>query len=644
LGKPYDSELNQLPETYRWAANAPIDRLVKSLCAASSLPLLAVGSGGSFTTAEFAAALHRERTGALASAQTPMEASAASLDLRSMAVLLATAGGKNPDALGAFQRLVVREPRRFLVLCMSVRSPLARLAAKYRFVDCLEEDLPSGKDGFLATNSLLASVVLLTRAYAEAFGAPDRLPASLLELFGTAAPGDGVQLLDEYCQPLWRRDTLVVLYGPWTRPAAVDLESKFTEAALGNVRAADYRNFAHGRHHWLAKRPGESAVLAFVTDEDEDLASRTLAPVPGDIPVLRLRIPFRGATAAVAALAQTLFVVGSAGRARRIDPGRPGVPGFGRRIYHLRAFADDRTGGPAIPPEEVVAIERKSRQAVVTLASQGRLDSWREAYAAFVRGLAEASFRGVVFDYDGTICDEADRYKGLSSVVGRELARLLREGAVLGIATGRGKSVRQALCERIPRKYWGRIIVGYYNGGDIKMLDGALPDDTEQVADALEPLKKLLQRHPLLPKLAEFEWRLPQIKVEPRTGSVAESVWRLLQQLVYGLAIPGVMAVRSSHSMDVLAPGVSKRSVLERVAEMLGKEQPSPLLRIGDRGQWSGNDFCLLSDPYALSVDEVSEDPATCWNVAPAGTRCVQACLHYLHRIKGTKGRMRFIF
>jgi fructoselysine-6-P-deglycase FrlB-like protein len=635
LGKPYDSELDQLSETYRWAASTPIDPLVTSLRAASSLPLIAVGSGGSFTTAEFAATLHREHAGVLASPHTPMEAVAAALDFRSMAVLVATAGGKNPDVLGAFQRLVVREPRRFLVLCMNGRSPLARLAARYRFVEFLEVDLPSGKDGFLATNSLLASVVLLTRAYAEAFGTPDRLPARLLDLLGTDALGNGVQLFDQYCQPLWQRDTLVVLHSPTTRPAAVDLESKFSEAALGNVRAADFRNFAHGRHHWLAKRPGESAVLAFVTDDDEGLASRTLAHVPADIPVLRLKIPFQGTTAGVAALAQSLFVVGSAGRARRIDPGSPGVPGFGRKIYHLRAFAGDRAPDPVMPAEEVVAIERKSRRAVVMLARQGQIDSWRDAYAAFIRGFGKASFRGVVFDYDGTLCDEADRYKGLSPVVGRELTRLLRAGALLGIATGRGKSVRQALRERISRKHWGRVVVGYYNGGDIGVLhDDARPDGTEQVADALRPLAESLQRHTLLAQLAGFELRLPQIKVEPKTGSLAETVWRLLQQLVYGLAIPGVMAVRSTHSMDVLAPKVSKRGVLDRVAEMLGNEKPSAVLCVGDRGQWPGNDFSLLDGPYALSVDEVSEDPLTCWNLAPPGHRGVQATLDYLQRLR----------
>ena len=67
------------------------------------------------------------------------------------------------------------------------------------------------------------------------------------------------------CDPLWERQNLAVLYPPSLLAAASDLESKFTEAAIGNVQTADYRHFAHGRHHWLAKRGNETGVLALIT-------------------------------------------------------------------------------------------------------------------------------------------------------------------------------------------------------------------------------------------------------------------------------------------------------------------------------------------------------------------------------------------
>ena len=52
---------------------------------------------------------------------------------------------------------------------------------------------------------------------------------------------------------------------------------------------------------------------------------------------------------------------------------------------------------------------------------------------------------------------------------------MLRAGAVVGLATGRGKSVRQALRDAVDERLWGKVIVGYYNGGDI----GLVGDDQE---------------------------------------------------------------------------------------------------------------------------------------------------------------------
>ena len=419
----------------------------------------------------------------------------------------------------AFRGLVVREPRRFIVLCMTVGSPLARLGARYRFVDCVEANLPSGKDGFLATNSLLASAVLLVRAYDEASGTRCRLPADLSTLLQTDHKKDFTGTVDSRCAPLWQRETLVVLHGPAIHSAAIDLESKFTEAALGNVQLADYRNFAHGRHHWLAKRAESTGILAFVTPQDAEIASRTLNLIPANIPVHRVDVPFEGSTAAVAALVWGLHVVGSAGRARRINPGRPGVPGFGRRIYHLKATTGVFSFDPPMPLEEVAAVERKTGKTVDALERLGQVCVWRDAYAAFTQRLATAAFRAVVLDYDGTLCDEADRCKGLSAPVGRELVRLLKAGAMLGFATGRGKSVKETLREHIPKKYRSQVIVGYYNGGDIGRLDDdRCPDGREQVVDALKPVSAAIQGHVLLRQIAEFELRFPQIKVTLAPG------------------------------------------------------------------------------------------------------------------------------
>ena len=57
------------------------------------------------------------------------------------------------------------------------------------------------------------------------------------------------------------REHWLVLYDPSCRSIATDMESRFSEAALGSIKTSDMRNFAHGRHHWIAKREAASAVI-----------------------------------------------------------------------------------------------------------------------------------------------------------------------------------------------------------------------------------------------------------------------------------------------------------------------------------------------------------------------------------------------
>ena len=74
LGRPYAEEVSRLAETYNWALSIPVDAFSIAVRSASSHPLVAVGSGGSYTTAHYAAAANRQYTSGFASAMTPLEA------------------------------------------------------------------------------------------------------------------------------------------------------------------------------------------------------------------------------------------------------------------------------------------------------------------------------------------------------------------------------------------------------------------------------------------------------------------------------------------------------------------------------------------------------------------------------------------
>lgn len=615
MGRPFASELTELETTYAWAVSHDV-ALLRELLRCASGPLLAVGSGGSLTAASYAAFLHEEAHGYLARAATPLDAVDAASKLQGFHVLLVSSGGRNRDGLQACEALLRAEPASATIVTASKNSPLATLGRRYD-ANVLEYELPVPKDGFLATNSLFAFCTLLARAYREDDGG---LPSELAELVGADSVAERIA---EEGPALLKRDVFLVLHGASGRAAALDLESKFSEAALGSVHLADYRNFGHGRHHWLAKRARATAVVAFVHEHERTLAHRTLAQLPPDIP--RLTIPLRGDSrrSMLEGLYAGYQLVAAVGRQRDIDPGRPGVPAFGSKLYSLRMPE------PRVPSRVEAAARRKQ-------CGHGGSDAdpmWQAAASAALGALSNARFSSLAIDYDGTLCAPRERFGTVREEVAAELVRLARAGLSFGIATGRGKSVRDSLRKAIPERLWGQFRVGYYNGGIISALADDLPRSALEPRKELAPIVRALKESHQLESLATLEARNPQITVECRRRESAECVWELVQLCVARAAVPGVKLVRSSHSIDILAPSVSKLAVVEAL--------PGTVLRIGDRGRFPGNDFALLDDPLGLSVDEVSASTAHCWNLLSVGNRGVVGALEYLRAIRSDAKKFR---
>jgi hypothetical protein len=562
---------------------------------------------------------------------TPLELVSSSIHIRSLAVMIISAGGKNSDIISAFENVVSREPRSCIALCLCKASPLSRAAKLYRFVDLPDLTPPIPRDGFLATNSLLAFSVLLVRAYARAFSSEEILPRE----FELLLPPNRIQELRASSDPLWKRETLVVLYGPSVSAAVLDLESKFSEAALGNVQLADFRNFAHGRHHWLDKRGAKTGVLALFANDEQDMAEKTLRLIPASIPATKICLPNVGVIASLAAIVAVLHLVAAAAQNRGIDPGRPGVAHFGRRIYRLQALRGRRgetaSGG-------MVPIARKLGCEVTTLGERVDLTFWQGSYQRFIKELVEAPFAAVLFDYDGTLCDARDRFVGLRQEVTRQLMRILKKGILVGIATGRGKSTREDLRKVLPKGLWKNIYIGYYNGADIAALsDNGSPDSSPRPSNQLALVADIIAKHPIISRAATCEIRRAQVSVQPRLVGLTEVIWKILQPITQA---HDMKAVRSSHSIDIIPLATSKRALLKHLKGKI--TEGNHVLLIGDKGQWPGNDYDLLSESYSLSVDEVSADPDTCWNLAPPGYRGVQATLAYLNAIEISLRKFRF--
>ena len=632
MGRPFLSELQQLDTTYAAMLAADVSALASAVAESTPFPLVAVGSGGSLSAAHFVSYLHEKHAGQLARVATPLEVislladSGARWCIRNSAAICLSAGGSNMDINRAFRAMILAEPRRLTGVCARKNSRLSKAAAKYQWVDMFGYDLPSKKDGFLATNSLLAFVLLLARAYGMAEGIPVSLPSSLWHLIGLGGNLEtALEKLRHRLRPVLARDNLLILHGVSTRAAAWDLESKFTEAALGSVSVADYRNFAHGRHHWLAKRGETSAVMALTGDIDADLASRTAALLPSSVPSVFIRTSGGPIQCAIGSILKTLLITAIAGETRGIDPGRPKVPEFGRRLYHLGVGSITR---PKSTPAPVL---RKAATCRRPLSEISR------AYAAFTRAFRIASFSVLAVDYDGTLSGPRNRFGPLGETIARELARILRKNTFVGIATGRGKSVKEALRDSLPRATWNRVIVGYYNGAECAPLSvNTAPHRVEAPCPELEPLATALRDDACLQGLAILAIREQQVTLELARTQDLELARELVGRHIAQVGDPGIRMVVSSHSVDILAPGVSKRKLIDLICTEYIDGRTGTTLCIGDQGRWPGNDFDLLSLPHGLSVDTVSSDLHTCWNIAPAGYRGTQAALYYLQCIEST--------
>ena len=222
-----------------------------------------------------------------------------------------------------------------------------------------------------------------------------------------------------------------------------------------------------------------------------------------------------------------------------------------------------------------------------------------------------------------------------------ELIRVAGAGARIGIATGRGVSVRRDLQNRLPHALWPVVLVGYYNGAEIASLDDdGAPNGSRTVCDALRPLADALRCQPAIANCARQEDRAFQITLEATRAMPGSRLWNLAHEAILTTGVHDVTVMSSSHSVDIVAPGVSKLNVVRRLRETVGDE---PILAIGDRGRWPGNDHELLSGPFALGVDEINFDPATCWHLGKPGQRGPAVTIEYLSALEVQDGRLKFI-
>lgn len=624
MGKPFNSELEKLQDTIRWAERQDVTELRSFFSVNAGTPMICIGSGGSFSAASYAAMLYKQMCG-LAVPMTPLAFDTSSdAIIQDSKLLFFSASGRNKDFLIAFQRGLEVGRGDMAGVCLRESSKLDAIIEKCN-PDFKKHTfpIPTVKDGFLATNSLVAFFVLMYRCFFDA------KPSKHI--------GNGIGYALNHSFDFSKIDNFIVLHSNLSEPVAVDLESKFSEAALGSVLMADYRNFGHGRHQWFDKKGDNSCIVALINDNDRELAEKTLGKMPEDVHMVRIESGLKTPLATIDLLLKSFQFVSAIGTQRGIDPGRPGVPDYGTELYHLNFAKLIKDESIAQPPKDL-AISRKLRLGSKALIPDQEYKAYSKAYDAFIERLGNKVFDLLALDYDGTICnvDRNARWKeALEESIARQINKLLEMGIRIAVMTGRGDSMHELLRNSINKEYWSQVYLGCYNGAVIVRLT----DDTSAIEDVKEaPMDAQLT---LLEKeLNRYHFKPGRVKKYSTQLSLScddkQKACEICNEIILNNHLDRLHIWSSSHSLDIVVSTKASKTAVKEISEHV--------LVIGDRGDYEGNDFEMLSLPYSLSVDKVSRNLYSCWNLAPRDLRGLDVIKYYLRRIKATKNGFKIMF
>jgi HAD superfamily hydrolase (TIGR01484 family) len=481
----------------------------------------------------------------------------------------------------------------------------------------------------------------VARAYSELDGNTSALPAAMDDLkIGEQTIPQWVHSASEFVDAAIQRGAVVITYSPLLHPIAADLESKFSEGALLHCQLADLRSFAHGRHLWLAERPGDVVILALIEPSLGELWHKMSALFPAAVPTFAMPLSSSTPRDLIAGLVAQMHLVQAIAEKMGKDPGQPDVPQFGRDIYYIDL--------PKIipPPHNRVPAAEQSKYDVLGArwpSHRHRSDMTR-ARDAFVDSLTAQTFRAIVFDYDGTLTASHRRTSPPADPILHHIRRLVGAGVLVGIASGRGDSIQEALAKVLTEDILERLYLGLYNGGWIGTANRPmeLPSGTVEflshvtrIARKLQsigvPIERISPKHPY------------QVSIRFRDGLPTDQMWFVIADALRQAGLTNSTMFRSKHSVDVLAPGVGKSELIAHIIQHK-KIDPHQVLTVGDQGAWPGNDVSLLEHRFSLSVDMPSRRLDRGWKLAPGHRRDVDATLWYLDRFKADEGTGRFNF
>lgn len=610
MGRDFYKEICNLPDTYQESMTGNIEAILSFLNSIDNEVVLAVGSGGSFSSANiFSSFLNH--IGIISKAITPLELEAYEETLYKTSIAIFTASGKNTDIINTYKLLSNSDCKNLLTVCLRENAPIKQIQKLNPHNFFCEFQLSTIKDGFLAVNTLFSTAVLLSRAMLE-YTNDDffSLPTNFNELpqLITSSSNQTIKDVVSY-------NSIIVLHNGITTPAAIDLESKFGEVGLGNIQLVNFRNFAHGRHCWISNNLDTTSIIALVDKTNQVIAEKTLSILPDELPKYIVSCCDDNVENMLMFFMKIFEITKFAGENLDINPGKPKVSLYGKKLYHISyspKYKYKNINKTAVKR----ALYRKSRTFNL---SDHSIEVVKKAF----NKIEKTTFDSIVFDFDGTLYNKNSTT--ITSEIFKIINNLLENGIEIAIATGRGKSVRLELQKYIEPKFWDTLKIGYYNGQITKPM--SYTDDINIGIETFMPLKQFFSEILEFCKNegASIDMRPLQITIQTN-GLSRNKIKNFLFERINNYE--DLKCVCSDHSIDVIPKYATKREVINQL-----KFSTLNTLCIGDSGQLGGNDFELLLGQFSLSCDHVSSSLSSCWNFAPLNARGPEATLYYLNNL-----------
>ena len=313
-----------LPGILAGAQAADLNGLRRFLTSNPSEPLVATGSGGAESAADFAALCYGAR-GGMSFAVSPYTLNSLSDEALSTGkVLLVSKGGHNNDIVFATRRALEVNPERTAALNFSCgeRNEARKLFLKAGSDRAYHVALPKTPEGFVSIGTALKYFAIFTRVFQPdvdllKYGELPDKPYTLCLNDGTPlTPADFAGVRGYF-----------LLHGSWGRPVAKNLEGKLVETSLATACVCDYRNYCHGRFILTSNHLDDSAVVMFVSSREKDIAERTRKYLPANTRLILIETEHDAPEASLDLLIRATEFFNALCPAYGQDPASPKNPG-----------------------------------------------------------------------------------------------------------------------------------------------------------------------------------------------------------------------------------------------------------------------------------------------------------------------------